>query len=53
VQVYKQDYDKLVKAGKIKNFSDMFFVLEKEAYMTETGASVEESTGKVPENYII
>jgi hypothetical protein len=53
VPVYKQDYDKLVKAGKIKNFSDMFFVLEKEAYLPETGVSVEELTGKVPENYIV
>jgi CRISPR-associated endonuclease/helicase Cas3 len=53
VQVYKQDYDKLVKGGKVKNFRDVFFVVEKEAYLSETGVSVEESTGKVPENYII
>ncbi|MBN2754464.1 MAG: CRISPR-associated helicase Cas3' [Candidatus Goldbacteria bacterium] len=53
VQVYKQDYDKLVKAGMVKNFRDMFFVLEKKAYVPDTGVSVEGSNGKVPKNYII
>jgi CRISPR-associated endonuclease/helicase Cas3 len=53
VQVYKQDYDKLVKAGKVKNFRDIFFVLEKEAYLPETGVSVEELSGTAPENYIV
>lgn len=53
VQVYKQDYDKLVKAGKVKNFRDVFFVLEKEAYSLVTGVNLEESAQKAPENYII
>ncbi len=51
IQVYKQDYDKLLKGGKIKNFKDVFFVLEKDAYLPEMGVIIE-TTGNVPENYI-
>ncbi len=53
VQVYKPDYDKLLKSGKIKNIQDVYFVIEKDSYSPDFGVNVEDSTGQVLENYII
>ena len=49
VQVYKQDFDKLLMSGKIQNIKDIYFVVEKENYSPEFGIDV----GKAPETYII
>ncbi|MFA6548567.1 MAG: CRISPR-associated helicase Cas3' [Candidatus Margulisiibacteriota bacterium] len=49
VQVHKQDYDKLLISGKIKNIKDVYNVVEKEGYSAEFGVNVD----KAPETYII
>ena len=53
VQVYKPDYDKLLENGKIRNIKDVYFVVEKDCYSPDFGLNVEDSTGKVPADYII
>ncbi|MEA3493561.1 MAG: CRISPR-associated helicase Cas3' [Candidatus Margulisiibacteriota bacterium] len=53
VQVYKPDYDKLLKNGKIRSIKDVYSVVEKDCYSPDFGVNVEDSTGKVPADYII
>jgi CRISPR-associated endonuclease/helicase Cas3 len=53
VQVYKQDYDKLEKIGKVKKIRDIYFVVDKDAYSEEFGMNVQDSSDKVSENYIV
>ncbi len=52
VQIYKQDFDKLVKNNMIRNFKDIYFILEKKAYSEEFGVKVGEAYSNIQENYI-
>ncbi|MCX7698422.1 MAG: CRISPR-associated helicase Cas3' [Candidatus Goldbacteria bacterium] len=52
VQVYKQDFDKLLENKKIENLKGIFFVLKKEEYLEDIGLKIDNDENKL-ENYII
>lgn len=53
VQVYKQDYNKLLKAKKLELIKDAIFVLDESAYSDEVGVNIKEEENERPSDYII
>lgn len=52
VQVYKQDFDNLLKENKLNNLKNLYYVIKKEAYSQEYGINVKKNNEKELKNYI-